>query len=106
FASFGLNAINTILAPVIAEHYAAGRHELLEQLMRRAAWMTFVSTTVLAAGLAVVGHYVLGLFGLGFAAAYVPLLILLVGEWLNTCAGSVGFLLTMTRYQKQAPVIF
>ncbi len=106
FASFGFTAINAILAPVIAECYAAGRHELLAELMRGAARTTFVSTSVLAVGLAVVGRYVLGLFGPGFASAYVPLLILLVGEWLNTCAGSVGFLLTMTRFQKQAPAIF
>ena len=106
FGSFGLNAINTILAPVISEHYAAGRLDLLAHLMQRAARMTFVSTTVLAAGLALFGRYVLVLFGPGFSVAYVPLLVLLVGEWLNTCAGSVGFLLTMTRFQKQAPWIF
>ena len=52
------------------------------------------------------GRYLLGLFGPGFVVAYVPLLILLLGEWLSTCAGSVGFLLTMTRFQKQAPIIF
>jgi O-antigen/teichoic acid export membrane protein len=106
FGSFGLNAINTILAPVISEHYAAGRLDLLAHLMRRSARMTFIATTVLVAGLAIFGRYVLVLFGPGFSAAYVPLLILLVGEWLNTCAGSVGFLLTMTRFQKQAPGIF
>lgn len=106
FGSFGFTAINSILAPMIAEHYAAGRLELLEHLMRRAARMTFVSTSVLTGILAILGRYVLGMFGHRFTVAYVPLLILLLGEWLSTCAGSVGFLLTMTRFQKQAPAIF
>lgn len=106
FASFGFTAINSILAPMIAEYYAAGHLELLTQIMRRAARITFVATSVLAVGLAVFGRYLLGLFGPGFVVAYVPLLILLLGEWFTTCAGSVGFLLTMTRFQKQAPVIF
>ena len=106
FSSFGFTAINSILAPMIAEYYAAGRMELLGQMMRRAARITFLSTSVLTAGLAVFGRYLLGLFGPGFVVAYVPLLILLLGEWLSTCAGSVGFLLTMTRFQKQAPIIF
>lgn len=106
FGSFGFTAINSILAPMIAEHYAAGRLSLLGQLMRRAAWITFLSTSVLAGGLAILGRYLLEMFGPKFAIAYVPLLILLFGEWLGTCAGSVGFLLTMTRFQRQAPVIF
>jgi O-antigen/teichoic acid export membrane protein len=105
-ASFGINAINAVLAPMIAEYYAAGRLEMLAQMMRRAARITFVATSVLTAGLAISGRFLLGLFGPGFVEAYVPLLILLVGEWLITCAGSVGFLLTMTRFQKQAPLIF
>ncbi|MGB6451680.1 MAG: oligosaccharide flippase family protein [Steroidobacteraceae bacterium] len=106
FASFGFTAINTILAPMIAEYHAAGRHKLLAELMRTAARITFLSTTVLSLGLAVFGRHLLTLFGPGFAVAYAPLLILLLGEWLNTCAGSVGYLLIMTRFQKQAPVIF
>lgn len=106
FASFGLNAVNSILAPMVAEHHAAGRHGLLAQLMRRAAQLSFLSTSVLAGGLAIFGRPLLGLFGPGFTVAYVPLLILLVGEWLGTCAGSVGFLLTMTRFQREAPIIF
>lgn len=106
FASFGFTAINAILAPMIAEYYAAGRLEMLGQMMRRAARMTFLSTSVLAIGLAVFGRRLLELFGPGFVAGYVPLLILLLGEWFTTCAGSVGFLLTMTRFQKQAPIIF
>ena len=105
-ASFGFNAINSILAPLISEYYAAGHLELLARLMQRAAWITFMATTLLAGALAVFGRHLLALFGPQFTVAYQPLLILLSGEWLSTCAGSVGFLLTMTRFQKQAPAIF
>jgi O-antigen/teichoic acid export membrane protein len=47
---------------------------------------------------------VLGLFGHEFDTAYVPLLILLAGYCASTCFGEVGFMLSMTRYQKQASV--
>jgi len=40
-------------------------------------------------------------FGLEFAAAYAPLIILLLGEFVNSAAGSVGFLLSMTGHERE-----
>jgi O-antigen/teichoic acid export membrane protein len=48
------------------------------------------------------GKTILGLFGPGFIIAYVPLVILLTGQTINAMSGSVGFLMTMTGYEKQA----
>jgi len=106
FAAFGFNGVNTILAPLIAQNYAAGQMELLAVLLRRASRITFLATSALTLGLALSGKWALGLFGPQFKTAYIPLLILLVGQWLNASAGSVGFVLTMTRFQSQAPAIF
>jgi len=105
-ALYGLNAVNTILAPMIAECYAAGEHARLKRLVHRAAWFTFVVTASVSLATAVSGRWLLELFGSGFVVAYVPLLIILGGQCVNAAAGPVGFLMTMTRFESQAPWIF
>jgi O-antigen/teichoic acid export membrane protein len=40
-------------------------------------------------------------FGPPYEAAYVPMIILLVGQLVNSAAGSVGALLNMTRYEME-----
>ena len=103
-AVYGLSAVNTILAPMIAESYVAGDHARMAKMVHHAARLTFVVTMAVAVPLAIAGHWVLGLFGKGFAeAAYVPLLIILLGQCINATAGPVGFLMTMTRYEREAP---
>ena len=103
-AVYGLSAVNTILAPMIAESYVAGDHARMANMVHHAARLTFVVTMAVALPLAVAGHWILGLFGKGFAeAAYVPLLIILLGQCINATAGPVGFLMTMTRYEREAP---
>ncbi len=103
---YGLNAVNTILAPMIAECYAAGDHATLGKLVHRAAWVIFIVTVVIALALAIAGRWVLELFGNGFSVAYLPLLIILGGQCVNAATGPVGFLMTMTRFESQAPLIF
>ncbi|HEY3520621.1 MAG TPA: oligosaccharide flippase family protein [Rhodanobacteraceae bacterium] len=103
-AVYGLSAVNTILAPMIAESYVAGEHDKMAKMVHHAAKLTFVVTMAVALPLAIAGHWILGLFGKGFAeAAYVPLLIILLGQCINATAGPVGFLMTMTRYEREAP---
>ncbi|HEX5951843.1 MAG TPA: oligosaccharide flippase family protein [Rhodanobacteraceae bacterium] len=102
-AAYGLTAVNTILAPMIAESYAVEDHATVAKLVHHAAKLTFVVTVTVGIGIAVAGYWVLGLFGKGFAeAAFIPLLIILAGQCISAAAGPVGFLMTMTRYERQA----
>jgi O-antigen/teichoic acid export membrane protein len=102
-AAYGLTAVNTILAPMIAESYAVEDHATMAKLVHHAAKLTFVVTVTVGIGIAVAGYWVLGLFGKGFAeAAFIPLLIILAGQCISAAAGPVGFLMTMTRYERQA----
>lgn len=102
-ALYGLTAVNTILAPMIAESYVADDRAKLARLVHHAARLTFVVTVVVALTIAIAGHWILGLFGKGFPeSAYVPLLIILGGQCISAVAGPVGFLMTMTRYEREA----
>jgi O-antigen/teichoic acid export membrane protein len=102
FALYGLQAANVILAPMIAERYDQGDFKGLQVIARRAARLGFFGALATGIFFACTGHWVLGLFGTGFASAFVPLLILLLGYCAVTALGEVGFMLSMTRYQKQA----
>jgi O-antigen/teichoic acid export membrane protein len=102
FALYGLQAANVVLAPMIAERYDAGDLAGLQIVARRAARLGFVGALTASVFFVFTGHWVLGLFGKGFESAYVPLLILLLGYCAVTALGEVGFMLSMTRYQKHA----
>lgn len=105
-ALYGLNSVNTILAPLIAERYAANDHAALKKLVHRAAWLTFAVTAAVSVATAIAGPWILDLFGPGFRGAYVPLLIVLGAQCVNAAAGPVGFLMTMTRFERPALWIF
>lgn len=102
FALYGAQAANVILAPLIAERYDANDLIGLQMIARRAARVGFSFALVACIFFAVTGKWVLGLFGPGFSEAYIPLLILLFGYCAVTSLGEVGFLLSMTQYQRQA----
>ena len=102
---FALMAINAILAPMVSELYHTGRKQELQRIITLAARAIFVFTLMVSIILAVSGKFVLGLFGLEFIIAFVPLLILLTGQMVNSLAGSVGLIMTMTGHQNQAGAI-
>lgn len=104
FAFYGFQAVNVILAPMIAERYDAGDLLRLETIVRRGARMGCAAALAAAAIFALLGRQILGVFGVGFVSAYLPLLVLLVGYSMVTAIGPGGFVLSMTRYQKQASV--
>lgn len=102
FAFFASQAVNVVLAPMIAERYDARDMHGLQSVAVQGARIGLAGALAVALFCVVAGKWVLGLFGHDFAVAYVPLLILLLGYCGSTCFGEVGFMLSMTRYQKQA----
>lgn len=100
-ASFGLQAVNMVVAPRFAAFYTKKEMSRLQRLVTRSA------QAVLAFNLLVTGFFVLFgrvfldlVFGKDFTTAYVPLLILLIGQLVNSAAGSVGALLNMTGHER------
>jgi len=104
-ALYGLDAVNTILAPMIAERYGAQDVSGLQAIVRKAARWAFATSLLVGVAFALGGKAVLGLFGDGFVRAYSSLLIMLAGYCVSATFGEVGFILSMTRYQKQAAYI-
>ncbi|MDC0357743.1 flippase [Oligoflexia bacterium] len=97
---FGLQSINTIAAPMISELYASKSIDEFQKFVSKVAkWIAVVSLPMLLI-IIFFGQFILGLFGEAFQIAYVPLLLLALGQLVNMSVGPVGFLLTMTGNEK------
>lgn len=105
FVSFSLLAINMMLAPMISELYFSHRHSELQRTItittRTASLVSFMICILLL----FCGKMILNLFGFEFQKAYIPLLILLPGQLLNICCGSVGLILSLTGHQNYTAII-
>jgi O-antigen/teichoic acid export membrane protein len=101
-ASLGLQAMNMVLAPRFASLYARREMGHLQHLVTSSARAVLGFNLLVTICFAVLGQWFLGLFfGSEFVAAYVPLMILLIGQFVNSAAGSVGFLLNMTGHERE-----
>ena len=97
--AFGLSAFNAFAAPLIAKLYALEKKLELQRLLTMAAWGILVVTIIAGAFLISMGKLILSLFGQEFIAGYFSLVILLLGQVVNSLAGSVGLLMNMTGNQ-------
>ena len=100
-----LNAVNLVVAPDIAKHYKAQNRKALQTLLSRTSKLLLAVSVVIAIVIVALGKWVLGLFGPSYVAMYIPLLILSGGQLFNTITGPVGFLLSMTNYERELFII-
>jgi O-antigen/teichoic acid export membrane protein len=100
--SLGLLGISGFASPLISRYFALSDFARLQQLAQLSARGALGGALVTATILVAFGAQLLGLFGAGFEAAYLPLLILLMGELVSAATGPVGFFLTMTGRQLTA----
>jgi O-antigen/teichoic acid export membrane protein len=105
-AGFGVLAVNGIVAPLFAELHAAGDTDRLRRILRLSTGLALGLAVIVAAGFAVLGPWVIGLFGAEFVAAYTPLLILCAGQVAHAAASPALILMTMSGQQKAALIIF
>lgn len=105
FVIFGILSVNMVFAPMIAELYAQHRMAELQKLVTLAARGIFAFSLVIGVSLAILGEWLLGLFGPAFTAAYPALLILIVGMLVNGFVGPVGFLMMMTGHHREAALV-
>ncbi|HEX4954127.1 MAG TPA: oligosaccharide flippase family protein [Thermoanaerobaculia bacterium] len=97
--TFGQNAANGIAAPLISELHAQGDRQGLQRAVTLASWGATLWAAAAALVLAVLGRWLLGLWGPEFSSVWSVLVILSLGQVVNAAAGPVGYLLNMTGHQ-------
>jgi O-antigen/teichoic acid export membrane protein len=95
-----LNAINLVVAPDISKAYNANDKEGLQALLFRTSKLLIVISVLVGGTIILMGKWILAFFGPSFIAMYPVLLILVGGQLFNTLTGPVGFLLSMTKYER------
>ncbi len=83
-------------AHLFSASFTLGDHAELQRLCRSVAATTFVIAGLAVAAMIGGGHWLLGMFGHGFEAGYVPLVILGMGVFARVSAGPAEDMLNMT----------
>ncbi|NJK47249.1 flippase [Candidatus Gracilibacteria bacterium] len=99
---FPLVAINSILAPLVADLYTQQNRQELQRIVSLGLQCVFLSTLSITIVLTIWGKTILSSFGAEFFSGYPILLILIVGQLINAMAGPVSLLLNMTGYHNDA----
>jgi O-antigen/teichoic acid export membrane protein len=103
---FALAALATVSGPMIASAYHRGARTELHDISKLVARLGVGFALAVALVLVSAGHWLLGLFGPEFPAAYPILLVLLIGAVVNAYTGVVAYLLTLTGRERAALKIF
>ena len=99
--SFVLIAINLLVSPKFSNLYHLGRKRELEKLVSMASFFSWCFGLLFVFIMCVFAKDILALFGSGFEEGVAFLYILAFGQLVSVMCGSVGFLLTMTGYEKE-----
>ena len=98
--TFVLGAVNTIAAPKFSELFHSGNMADLFYVAQKSAKLIFWTTAPILAVLIVFGKPILGiLFGLEFTAGYWAMVVLVIGQFVNSVSGSTGYFMEMTGHQ-------
>lgn len=99
--SLGLMAANLVVAPHIARMHQQGDMERLQRLVKYTARVILSFSLPATLFFLVFGQSVLLLlFGREFVTAYIPLIILCVGQVVNSATATVAALLSMTGHER------
>jgi O-antigen/teichoic acid export membrane protein len=98
--SFSLQAINSILMPKIARNHQENKLTENRNLVRFSTSVNFAITLGIVIVIIVFREWILGMFGAEFVAGTTILMILCLGQVINSLSGSVGVILQMTGNQK------
>lgn len=98
--SFTLDAVNSAIAPYISKAYETGNKESLQRILRKSSRIIFAAAVPIVLVFIFAGEWFLGfVFGEEYRLSYIPLIILCVGQLVNSAAGSVGIVMYMTGQQ-------
>jgi len=99
--AFVLTAISIMATPKFSELYHNGKIDELFHVARKSSKLIFWTTTPILLVLVVLGKLILELFyGIKFTVAYYPMILLLIGQFVNSISGPTNNFLNMTGHQK------
>ncbi len=98
--TFVLQAINSMAAPKFSELFHLGNIDELFFVAKKTTKLIFWTTVPILLLLVFFGHYALSLFGKEFTGAYYPMLILVIGQFVNSVSGPTGHFMNMTGHQR------
>lgn len=98
--SFTLQAINSILAPKLAKYYQEEKIPLFKKLIRTTTGLNFYTTLGVVLFIVLLHRPLLYIFGEEFVKGSTILIILCLGQLINSISGSVGTILQMIGKQK------
>jgi O-antigen/teichoic acid export membrane protein len=97
---FVLQAINSMAAPKFSELYHGGKMDELFHIARKSTKLIFWTSMPILLVLLMFGKPILNtVFGQDFEAAYLAMVMLLIGQFVNSISGSTGHFLNMTGNQ-------
>lgn len=97
---FFLQAISSILAPKIANAYAEGDIKNFNKIIKFSTKINFYLSSSLIAIIIIFRQFLLGLFGEQFVEGETILVILCLGQIVNSFTGPVGVIMQMIGQQK------
>jgi len=94
---FILNAVNSMVASKFSELFHTGKIEELFYIAKKSAKLVFITTVPIMFSLLIFGKFILGVaFGNNFKLAYPSLILLIIGQFVNSISGSTGIFMNMT----------
>lgn len=98
---FGMEVVNIIQAPHIAHLFATGDMQKLQKMVTRTSQVMCVLAIAAVVVILLFGEFIIQtFFGHEFKGAFLPLVILCVGQLVNATMGSVASLLNMTGHER------
>ncbi len=99
--SFVLFAVNAIAAPKFAAMYAKGDHDGLKRLAIISVRLMLLAAIPALTLMLLFPEWLMSFFGEEFRTASTALVILALGQFVNIATGSVGYLLSMTGFERK-----
>jgi O-antigen/teichoic acid export membrane protein len=98
---FPMLAFAVIIPPLISSIHSSGNRDELNKMVRESTrWILSMAMPIILI-LSLEGKYILTyIYGPQFTSGYVPLLILVIGQLIKSCAGLIGIILQMTGEHK------
>jgi len=98
--AFILHAIGSMAGPKFSELYHLGKMEELFYVARKSAKLIFWTTVPILAALILLGKQILLLlYGADFTVVYWAMVLLVMGQFVNSISGSTGLFMNMTGNQ-------